>query len=195
MTSLIEFPPEIDTLPRRILATASCLGEVTADSDGHNDIPADKIKDAIKIGWELKKKSGGVIQPTAIIEANLYYDPITYKQQSGNLLASVLELSDKVPSEIPPLMPSEEGFDLLMGDEVESLEQLLVWDCGVLAASTYPDYSFVVEQAFQTEKPPRVNLKVNLPFDYQIFRLSHSLLAAVEQVVLDPIFFVDEIYG
>ena len=194
MTKLIEFPPGIDTLERRIVQTASLLGGVTADSEGTDRIPKEKVREAIKIGWELRKKPGGITEPTVIIEANIYYDAAIYKMLGGNLIASLLMFGDEMPDVPADIDPSDPLADLPeIPDEIMSLEHLLVSDLLILAASTYPDYSYLKTQLYQKEEPARQLLTVSLPFNYQVYCLTQNFTQAVEFVTDEYVVFLEDL--
>jgi len=194
MTKLIEFPPGIDTLERRIVQTASLLGGVTADSEGTDGISKEKTRSAIKIGWELRRKPGGITEPTLIIEANIYYSAAIYQKLGGNLIASLLTFGDELPDTPDDIDPSDTMADLPeVPDGIMSLEHLLVSDLLILAASTYPDYSYLKTQLYQKEEPPRQLLTVSLPFNYQVYCLSQNFTQAVDSVTDEYVVFLEDL--
>ena len=194
MTKLIEFPPGIDTLERRIVQTASLLGGVTADSEGTDGISKEKTRSAIKIGWELRRKHGGITEPTLIIEANIYYSAAIYQKLGGNLIASLLTFGDELPDTPDDIDPSDTMADLPeVPDGIMSLEHLLVSDLLILAASTYPDYSYLKTQLYQKEEPPRQLLTVSLPFNYQVYCLSQNFTQAVDSVTDEYVVFLEDL--
>ena len=194
MTKLIELPPGIDTLERRIVQTASLLGGVTADSEGTDGISKEKTRSAIKIGWELRRKPGGITEPTLIIEANIYYSAAIYQKLGGNLIASLLTFGDELPDTPDDIDPSDTMADLPeVPDGIMSLEHLLVSDLLILAASTYPDYSYLKTQLYQKEEPPRQLLTVSLPFNYQVYCLSQNFTQAVDSVTDEYVVFLEDL--
>lgn len=194
MTKLIEFPPGIDTLERRIVQTASLLGGVTADSEGTDGISKEKTRSAIKIGWELRRKPDGITEPTLIIEANIYYSAAIYQKLGGNLIASLLTFGDELPDTPDDIDPSDTMADLPeVPDGIMSLEHLLVSDLLILAASTYPDYSYLKTQLYQKEEPPRQLLTVSLPFNYQVYCLSQNFTQAVDSVTDEYVVFLEDL--
>lgn len=194
MTKLIEFPPGIDTLERRIVQTASLLGGVTADSEGTDGISKEKTRSAIKIGWELRRKPGGITEPTLIIEASIYYSAALYNRFGGNLIASMFTFGDELPETPDDIDPSDTMADLPeVPDGIMSLEHLLVSDLLILAASTYPDYSYLKTQLYQKEDPPRQLLTVSLPFNYQVYCLTQSFTQAVDSVADEYVVFVEDL--
>jgi len=194
MTKLIEFPPGIDTLERRIVQTASLLGGVTADSEGTDGISKEKTRSAIKIGWELRRKPGGITEPTLIIEANIYYSAAIYQKLGGNLIASLLTFGDELPDTPDDIDPSDTMADLPeVPDGIMSLEHLLISDLLILAASTYPDYSYLKTQLYQKEEPPRQLLTVSLPFNYQVYCLSQNFTQAVDSVTDEYVVFLEDL--
>lgn len=143
--------------------------------------------------YQSFSNQNNVKTPNLTIDLKVPYDSVRFNGEGGDFLNSILSFDDNIFPEyngtsLPPTLNNTGGIED-DHEDVDSLEKYLIW-C-ISRWTFYNKQQFPIQwdiwgylSFLEEARPPVVQAKVILPFDYEKYLDTYNLIASVKKQII-----------